>query len=179
MRIISGKYRGRKLFCQEGKGTRPTTDRVKEALFGAIQFDVPNAKVLDLFAGTGALGIEALSRGASSCDFVENDRNALAVLYKNLEKIDPDFSVYENDFNIALVRLKEEKYDLIFIDPPYDAGFYNKVMKTIFDNDMLENDGIIVIEIETGAKIDIEDSYKLKKEKKYGKTTLQYYIKGN
>jgi 16S rRNA (guanine966-N2)-methyltransferase len=178
MRIIAGKYRGKKLLCQQGENTRPTTDRVKEAMFGRIQFDIQDAKVLDMFAGTGALGIEAISRGAASCDFVENNREAIGMLKENLAGIAPCYTIHENDYLVALKALLNTQYDLIFIDPPYQSGFYATVLAYIEKNDMLKNNGTIVVETQTGMDID-NDYYQLQKEKKYGKTTLRYYKKGS
>ena len=117
MRVISGKYRGRRLHAPEGKRVRPTTDRVKEALFSVIQFAVPGTQVLDLFAGSGALGIEALSRGAESCVFVENNRRHIDCLKLNLEKADEAYEIISTDYIAALKRLSGRKFGLVFCDP--------------------------------------------------------------
>jgi 16S rRNA (guanine966-N2)-methyltransferase len=177
MRVISGKYRGKKLLCPEGLKTRPTTDRVKEAMFGAIQFNILNANVLDLFAGTGALGIEALSRRAKSCVFVEKDRMSVDALNKNLEKIEDDYKIIACDYLSALSSLNSEKFDLVFLDPPYEAGFYKNAMEFLFENDMIEKDGIVVVETLTGMDTKIRDTFSLYKEKKYGGISLEFYKK--
>jgi len=175
MRVISGKYRGKKLLAPEGMNTRPTTDRVKEALFGAIQFIVPKAKVLDLFAGSGALGIEALSRGAESCVFVENDLKSIDVLKTNLENIEGEYRIMNSDYLSALNNLKNEKYDLVFLDPPYESGYYKKSMEFLRDNDIVEEEGIIVLEVKTGIETKAEEYFSLKKKKTYGKINLEFY----
>lgn len=177
MRVISGKYRGKKLLCPDGLNTRPTIDRIKEALFGSIQFNITNAKVLDLFAGSGALGIEALSRGAKSCIFVENDRECVDVINKNLEKIDANYKILSSDYHIVLKSLNEEKFNLVFLDPPYEAGFYKIAMEFLKDNDMIEKDGIIVLESKTGLDTKVKDNFELYKQKTYGAIHLDFYRK--
>ncbi|MBR0276840.1 MAG: 16S rRNA (guanine(966)-N(2))-methyltransferase RsmD [Clostridia bacterium] len=178
MRVISGKARGTNLFSLEGNHTRPTSDKVKEAMFSIINFYLYDSMVLDLFAGSGALGIEALSRGAKKCFFVENNLSAGAIVKKNIEKTRfSDFSVVKTmDFKTFLNETNE-KFDVILLDPPYNKKMCDKALKIISDRGLLREDGIIVCETEIGEKI--ESDYILKKEYKYGKTKLSLFFKGD
>ena len=144
MRIIAGSARGRSFDAPRGRDTRPTLDRVKEAIFGSIQFQVPGATVLDLFSGSGNMGLEALSRGAESCVFVDADRTAVKLTKLNLERTGLRGEVFQAD---ALRFLESrEKYDLIFIDPPYRSELYGDVLQRIKDFDKLHAGGIMVVE---------------------------------
>ena len=135
MRVITGSARGRRLKTPETYDIRPTTDNVKEALFNILQFDVEGRRVLDLFAGTGQLGIEALSRGAKSAVFVDADRDAVRIVRENLKLCGLSAEVRQQD---ALSLLRQGGvYDLIFVDPPYDAGLYRPVLETIKSVDNL------------------------------------------
>lgn len=127
MRVITGTARGRKLRTPENYDIRPTTDVVKEAIFNIVQFDVEGRRVLDLFAGTGQLGIEALSRGAASCVFIDSDKAAAAIVRDNLKACGLEGQVLQAD---AIGYLDScGKFDLIFIDPPYDSGLYDGVLQ--------------------------------------------------
>ena len=130
MRVITGKARGIQLKTPEGMLTRPTADRVKEALFSIINFDIPGAKILDLFGGTGQLGIEALSRGASSAVFVDAREESCKLIRENLKrtKLDQDAKVIRSDYLDYLSRCREE-YDIIFLDPPYAEVFLENAIK--------------------------------------------------
>ena len=142
--MITGIARGRKLKEPEGMEIRPTADQVKEAVFNIIQGDVEGRKCLDLFSGTGQMGIEALSRGAASCVFVDADKKAVNLTRKNLDTVKLGGQVVQSD---ALRFLESgEKYDLIFIDPPYHAGFYDKVLERIKAFDKLHTGGIMIVE---------------------------------
>ena len=144
MRVITGIARGRKLKEPEGMEIRPTADQVKEAVFNIIQGDVEGRLCLDLFSGTGQMGIEALSRGAESCVFVDADKAAVKLTKLNLEKTGLSGRVYQAD---ALRFLEsKEKYDLIFVDPPYRSGLYEAVLQRIKDFDKLRTGGIMVVE---------------------------------
>ena len=144
MRVITGIARGRKLKEPEGMEIRPTADQVKEAVFNIIQGDVEGRKCLDLFSGTGQMGIEALSRGAASCVFVDADKKAVNLTRKNLDTVKLGGQVVQSD---ALRFLESgEKYDLIFIDPPYHAGLYDKVLERIKAFDKLHTGGIMIVE---------------------------------
>ena len=123
MRVITGTARGRRLGELTGKDTRPTTDRVKEGLFNVIQFDIEGRRVLDLFAGTGQLGIECLSRGAAHCTFVDQRKDAVKLVRENLEatELTDRAKVVQGD-SLSFLSGTREKYHLIFLDPPYDAN---------------------------------------------------------
>ena len=144
MRVITGTCRGRRLLEPVGRDVRPTADQVKEAMFNIIQFDVEGRKVLDLFAGTGQLGIEALSRGAAECLFVDSARDSVRLVQENLRRCGLAARVLQCD---ALGILKSgEKFDLIFLDPPYGSGLEAKAIETVKEFDILSRGGIMVVE---------------------------------
>ena len=174
MRVITGTARGRKLVEPRDQSVRPTTDMVKEAIFSIIQFDVPGRRVLDLFAGTGQLGIEALSRGARECVFVDNSPASLALVRKNLELCKMQAPVVRSD---ALSYLKGcGKFDLVFIDPPYRAGLYEEVLRSVFMFDILTDGGIILVESMRGESLPpAEPPYTRGKTYSYGKISLTVY----
>ena len=176
MRVITGSARGRKLKTPENYDIRPTTDNVKEALFNIIQFDIEGRRVLDLFAGTGQLGIEALSRGAKSCVFVDRDRAAAKIVKENLKTCGLEGTVLQAD---ALEILRRPgQFDLIFVDPPYDAGLYGEVLKTINLVDKLSDGGIIVCEARRENPLpSMTAPYRMTKEYVYGKVKLCLYTK--
>ena len=172
MRIISGKYKGKKLDGFDIEGTRPTMDRVKESLFGIIQNNLKDSICLDLFAGSGSLGIEALSNGASICYFVDKNKQILNILKNNLKGIENSFLI-EKDYLMALEELKTKKFDIIFLDPPYKDNLITPSIQKIMEFDMLNKDGIIVCEYENE---DIKCDLKLLKTKKYGSKKVNIYI---
>ena len=147
MRVISGTAKGKTLKTIEGLDTRPTVDRVKEAVFGSIQFDLQDSRVLDLFAGSGAMGIEALSRGAAEGVFVENNARAMAVVKQNAQYtgVDKRSRFIESDFVAALSKISGE-FDFIFIDPPYEKNLAVNAVKLIFEKELLSKDGLIILE---------------------------------
>ena len=147
MRVITGKARGVQLKTPEGMLTRPTADRVKEALFSIINFDLPGAAVLDLFGGTGQLGIEALSRGANSAVFVDQREDACKIIRENLRrtKLESQGRVVRSDY-LDYLRRSKEKFDIILLDPPYAEVFLENALKCITEIDILKTDGIIVAE---------------------------------
>ena len=179
MRVITGKARGVSLKTPEGIKTRPTADRVKEALFSIIQFDIPAAKVLDLFGGTGQLGIEALSRNAKSAVFVDNREDACRLIRENLKrtKLDSDARVICSDYENYL-RNCRETFDIIFLDPPYAEVFLENSIKLITEIDILQTSGIIVTERPVEKELSIEiPGYSRSKDYRYGKTILTIYRK--
>ena len=178
MRVITGSARGRKLKTPENFDIRPTTDNVKEALFNILQFDVEGRRVLDLFAGTGQLGIEALSRGAKSAVFVDADREALRIVRENLKACGLTGELRQQD---ALSVLRQGgKFDLIFVDPPYDAGLYESVLEGINSVDKLSDGGIIICESRRETPMpEMRAPYRKKKEYHYGKVKLCLYVKEN
>lgn len=179
MRVISGKARGVQLKTPDGMLTRPTADRVKEALFSIIQFELPAASVLDLFGGTGQLGIEALSRGAKKAVFVDARKEACDLIRENLKKTGmlQDAQVICSDYLAYLERCKE-KYNIIFLDPPYAETFLENALKRITEIDILQTDGIIVTERPIQKDMPWEyPGYTRSKDYKYGKTLLTIYRK--
>ncbi len=176
MRVITGSARGRKLKTPETYDIRPTTDNVKEAVFNIIQFDIEGRRVLDLFAGTGQLGIEALSRGAAEAVFVDRDREAVRIVRDNLKTCGLQAAVRQEDALSALRR--EEKFDLIFVDPPYDAGLYADVLETIKSVDKLTDGGIIICEARRDEPLPaLSAPYYLRREYRYGKVKIAVYAK--
>ena len=173
VRVISGKHKGKKLEGFNIEGTRPTMDRVKESLFGSIQNYIKNSVVLDLFAGSGSLGIETLSNGANACYFVDKNKEIVKVLEKNLKGIE-NFHILKLDYLKALEYFKDNnmKFDLIFIDPPYKLKLINNSIKKIQEYDLLNEDGIIICEYENEV---IDCNLELIKEKKYGTTYIKIY----
>lgn len=179
MRVITGKARGVQLKTPEGMLTRPTADRVKEALFSIINFDIPGANVLDLFGGTGQLGIEALSRGARNSVFVDQREDACKLIRENLKrtKLELSGNVVRSDYLDYLARCRE-KFDIIFLDPPYAEVFLETALNKITEIDILQSNGIIVTERPLGKELPWDfEGYVRSKDYKYGKTLLTIYRK--
>lgn len=177
MRVITGTARGKRLKELEGMETRPTTDRVKEGLFNAIQFDIEGRQVLDLFSGTGQLGIEALSRGAASCTFVELRRDAAALVRENLALcgLAERGRVHQGDY-LAFLSACREKFDLIFLDPPYTGGLLEKALEAIAKIDIVSANGIIVCESPLDRSLpDLPAPYEKGREYQYGKIKITLY----
>ena len=176
MRVITGTARGTKLKTPEGMLTRPTTDRVKEALFNIIQFDIAG-DVLDLFSGTGQLGIEALSRGARSAVFVDESRAAVQLVRANLALCRLQGDVVQGE-SLGYLRTCG-KFDLIFLDPPYDTGLLDKALENVVQFDILAEGGIIVCESRREKVLpQLRAPYHLLTERNYGKIKLTLYGKG-
>ena len=179
MRVISGSARGVQLRTPEGLKTRPTTDRVKEAMFSIIQFDIPCSKVLDLFGGTGQLGIEALSRGASVSYFIDESEQARKLIKENLQKtkLSDKANVIRSDY-ASFLKSTREKFDIIFLDPPYAEVFLENSLKMITEIDILQSGGIIVTERPLGKELLCEfHGYIRSKDYKYGNTLVTIYRK--
>ncbi len=178
MRVISGSARGRKLIQPENNAVRPTTDMVKESLFNIIQFKIEGRNVLDLFSGTGQLGIEALSRGASSAVFVDESERALKLVRANLKhtELAERAEVYRED---ALTFLKRgRKYDIIFLDPPYESPLVEKALRAINEFDILNEDGIIICETKADKLLPILlPPYNKGKDHRYGRIRISLYVK--
>ena len=180
MRVITGKARGVQLKTPEGMTTRPTADRVKEALFSIINFDIPGARVLDLFGGTGQLGIEALSRGAAHVAFVEQSKKAMNCIRDNLHatKLSDRADLYETDVINALSRMEHsKKFDYIFMDPPYNQLLEKKVLEYLSTSDLLSDDALIIVEasLETDLSYVEELGFSIVKEKIY-KTNKHMFL---
>ncbi len=173
MRVISGSARGRKLLAPEGLDTRPTTDRVKESIFNIIMPFLPAENILDLFAGSGALGIEALSRGTSHGVFVETDKSAIAIIRKNIDlaRIAERTELIAADA-LSYLNRTSLKFDIIFLDPPYNTGLLTKAINIIYEKNLLTEDGIIVAESEYMGESPNTEHFDIKKSAKYGKTTV-------
>ena len=176
MRVITGSARGRRLKTPENEDIRPTTDNVKESVFNILQFDIEGRRVLDLFAGTGQLGIECLSRGAASAVFVDRDQAALQIVRENLKTCGLNGTLVNTD---ALSYLKGGgTFDLIFIDPPYDSGLYDEVLRTVNQVDKLSEGGIIIVEARRDTPLpDMDPPYRMLREYRYGKVKIRTYTK--
>ena len=179
MRVITGIARGRKLKELPGLETRPTTDKVKESVFNIVQFDIEGRRVLDLFGGTGQLGIEALSRGADSAVFVDAREDACKLIRENLKrtKLEGQGRVVRSDYLDYLDHCRE-KFHIVFLDPPYAEVFLENSLKRITEIDILESGGIIITERPLGKELPFMiDGYTRSKDYKYGKTLLTLYRK--
>ena len=179
MRVISGMARGRRLKEPVGFDIRPTSDMVKESVFNIIQFDIEGRRVLDLYAGTGQLGIEALSRGARSAVFVDSGAKSVKLIRENLDLcgFSDTASVYARDVPGFLEN--DEKFDLIFIDPPYGSPLAAKTIRRIIEFDKLNTNGIIVCETGIGDVLpDVLPPYSMQKEYKYGSVKITRYSRG-
>ena len=172
MRVIAGQYKGRRIECPKGEIARPTTDRIKEALFGVIQFQIEGARVLDAFAGSGALGIEALSRGAAHVDFIEREPQCLRALAENLKIVEDknSFRVLKGESLAVLPSLG--KYDLLLLDPPYDEGYYDKVLKLAHESGILEPGAVVVMECRRKFDFLPPMEYNFTKRRDYGDISL-------
>lgn len=178
MRVITGSARGRKLKTPENYDIRPTTDNVKESVFNIIQFDIEGRRVLDLFAGTGQLGIECLSRGASSAVFVDQSREAVKIVRENLKACGLSGTVVQADATSFLRTCG--KFDIIFVDPPYDSDLYESVLNTVNSIDILSDGGIIICESRRERALpEMTAPYKKRREYTYGKVKLCIYTKEN
>ena len=174
MRVISGKYKGRKIDGFDIEGTRPTQDRIKESLFGIIQEDLVDSIVLDLFSGSGNLGIEALSNGASKCYLNDINKECIKVIKNNLNGIENAY-VLNMDYISCLDYLKDkEKFNIIFLDPPYNLDCLDKVINKIIENNLLQKDGLIICEYEHDNFKEY-DKLEIIKDKKYGYKRIKIY----
>ena len=177
MRVISGTARGRRLKELPGMDTRPTTDKVKESLFNIIQFDIEGRTVLDLFGGTGQLGIEALSRGAQRCTFVDMNRQAAAVIRENVDTVGfADRATVQQGDAMAFLSSCRGKFDLIFLDPPYQTQLLENCIQAVAKFDILSEHGIMVCESALEKPLpELDSPYEKGKEYRYGKIKLTVY----
>ena len=170
MRIISGRYKGHKIDGYNIDGTRPTMDRVKESLIAMIQNEIPDSVCLDLFTGSGSVGLELLSNGAKKCYFVDNNPKVIETLTRNIKKLNviEEYQLLKGNFENVLKQLAKDnvKLDIVFLDPPYKDNYISKAIKLIKEYDLLNDEGLIICEYEI-EKIDTLD-YKIIKEKRYG-----------
>ena len=177
MRIISGKARGTKLYTLEGTNTRPTLDRVKESIFNIIQNEIEGATVLDLFAGSGAIGLECLSRGAKKAILCDRSKEAVEIIKRNIEKthMEECAKIINTDFETCLEKLKNEQFDIIYIDPPYATDYIFKSLKKIKEIGIAKKESLIIIETDDEQRIlkDIGNiEIKIVDKRKYGRATI-------
>ncbi len=173
MRVIAGSHKGRRLVCPQSDRIRPTTDKVKEAMFGALQFYIPGAHVLDAFAGSGALGLEALSRGAAHVDFVEIQPDCIKTLKQNAEMFSKDgFDIYRGD--VIKLMGKLNIYDIVLIDPPYDSDLYTKFLEAASAADILEKGCKVAAECRKKFDFILPEKYNFIKKKDYGDISLWF-----
>lgn len=178
MRIIAGDYKGRRLYTPKDNEIRPTTDKVKEAIFSILTNHIYGSKVIDLFAGTGNLGLEALSRGAEHCYFGDFSRDSLALIKENITycKAGDKSTVIPGDFRKVLSRIKEP-CDLILLDPPYGSGLLPQCLEEIKELDLLAEDGIILCEHRKEEQLPDElGGFQKVKERKYGTVVISLYM---
>ncbi len=177
MRVITGSARGRKLKEPKDDSIRPTTDRVKEAIFSIIQFELEGRRVLDLFGGTGQMGIEALSRGAAHCTFVDLRKDACQLIRDNLEisGFENSSKVVQSDYQ-GFLNSTKDRYDVVILDPPYETEMIKKSLQTITTIDKLAENGIIVCENRSNSVWPATEApYVLQKEYRYGKISVALY----
>lgn len=178
MRVISGSARSLRLKTIEGNGTRPTTDRIKETLFNMINDRMYDCRFLDLFSGSGAIGIEALSRGAREAVFVENNKKAVSCIKENLKftKLIDRAQIIERNAESAVAGLSG-RFDVIFMDPPYDNEYEKRILELISKSDIADRDTLIIVEASLDTKMDYlnEYGYDIVKEKTY-KTNKHIFI---
>ena len=173
MRIIAGSARGRSIEAPKGRETRPTLDRVREAMFGMIQFDIEDSFVLDLFAGSGALGLEAISRGAKQAVFCDSDRSACAVVERNINSLGfkQSAEVHCSDCFLLIDRLSAlgKRFSIVLIDPPYMAGLYERVLNALASSGIMDDGCILLIEHPRRMVLDLDDErFKIGKPHSYG-----------
>ena len=178
MRIITGIYRGRKLSSPKDLSVRPTSDRVKEAIFSMISDDIPGSNVLDVFAGTGSLGLEALSRGAKHCYFMDNERNSVWLIKENIKHCgaENESTLLVGDFKYSLTRIKEP-INLAFLDPPYEGKLLEEALSKVSEEGFMAPGGLVVTE--HGSKNIMPEnigSLEKLKEKKYGSVHVTIYL---
>jgi 16S rRNA (guanine966-N2)-methyltransferase len=181
LRIIGGELKGRKLITAAGMQTRPTADRVRESIFNILGASVRGAPVLDLFAGSGAMGIEALSRGAETVVFVDNDKTALAVLAKNIKTcaLEDSATIIKWDIlkNVDIIRSFVPAFNLVFIDPPYNQNMIQPTLSNLAKSQSLENGARVAIEHSSREAIAVKDqNFKISDQRRYGKTLVSFLI---
>ena len=179
MRVISGVRKGRRLASLNKTGVRPTSDRVKESIFNVLQKEVAGKRVLDIFAGAGTLGIEALSRGAESATFVDASRQSISILKKNLHDLDLESksTILRLDGLEALGKLRQE-FHLILADPPYLEGFVQRIVDSVAQSEVLQKDGILVLEHHKKERFSFpQDRLSVLKQRKFGDTVISFFLK--
>lgn len=183
MRVITGKSKGKKLIAPKGLHTRPTSDKVKESIFDILGYIKDNSQVLDLYAGSGGIGIEFLSRGANICYFIDNDLNSIRAIKENLERtrFTSQAQVYKNSAEKAVCILGSKGiiFDYIFLDPPYEKGILVPILEKIDQNKILSEEGILIVEHESKLVLPENINGLVKKDsRKYGGTAITFYNYG-
>ena len=177
MRIISGKAKGTKLYTLEGTNTRPTLDRVKESIFNIIQNDIEDAEILDLFAGSGAIGLEFLSRGARNAVLCDKSKDATEIIKRNVQKtnMEEKTQILNLDFETCLDKVKNRQFDIIYIDPPYVTKYILKSIEKIIAQGNLKKEGIMILETDDEQRIlrEIEsEEVRIVDKRKYWRATI-------
>lgn len=177
MRIISGKAKGTKLYTLEGTNTRPTLDRVKESIFNIIQNDIEDAEILDLFAGSGTIGLEFLSRGARNAVLCDKSKDATEIIKRNVQKthMEEKTQILNLDFETCLDKVKNRQFDIIYIDPPYVTKYILKSIEKIIAQGNLKKEGIMILETDDEQRIlrEIEsEEVRIVDKRKYGRATI-------
>jgi 16S rRNA (guanine(966)-N(2))-methyltransferase RsmD len=181
MRIITGSAKGITLKTLEGEATRPTSERVKEAVFSMIQFDIENRSVLDLFSGSGQMALEALSRGAACATLVDKSRDAVRIITENAKKskLDASCRIYQADYLDFLRRISGQKYDIIFLDPPYALNMYKPALRAMIESDILKPSSMIICESDYdsifGDDKELSDRFEIEKQSKYSRTYITIF----
>lgn len=175
MRVIAGKYKGRVL-QSAGDSTRPTLDRTKETLFNILQMRVANSTILDLFAGSGQIAIECLSRGANRAILCDNDRAAQQAIKANFAKIGVTPELYTCSYRSCLGNISKQTLDIVFVDPPYASGYYKDVLQTISQQQLLAQNGIVVCEHAFDVQLPTElDELQMYDQRKIGSVKFSFY----
>lgn len=176
MRIIAGKFKGLTLYTFSDDNIRPTADKVRQAVFNIIQFEIKDSKFLDLFAGTGGVSLEAISRGANYVATVEKDKRSIRLINKNFNKAGAGCNLFSVDYKLAIKKFgeKESKFDFIYIDPPFNANFITTAINEICKYEILESSGTIIIEHDLSTKFDIPNALYIEKYKKYGNVAVTF-----
>ncbi len=183
MRVISGLYRGRKLITPVGSKTRPTLDRTKETIFNMIQHDIAESVCLDLFAGSGQIAIELISRGCNHCTMVDSDRASISCIKSNVDALSisgSQYTILYKGYSEALLQLKDKVFDVVYLDPPYHADYYATALQYLVDNGMLSDDAIVVCESSTDIVLpESIGSLTVAKSRKVGSVLFTLYRGGS
>lgn len=178
MRVIAGELKGKKLFSIKGKTLRPTSDKVREAIFDILQDRLKGKRVLDLFAGTGALGIEALSRGAEKGVFVENNRHSLSVLRRNIEecrlKAKAEILACEVSAGIRILKSRGEAFELVFMDPPYSRGLVKETLQALGPSTLISSEALIIVEHSRREDLLPFPPFQIIDSRRYGSTCVSF-----
>lgn len=175
MRIITGKYKGRTLIAPKSQ-TRPTLDRTKETLFNILNPLIPDCVALDLFAGSGQLALECLSRNASRVILCDNSRDAVQAINCNFQKVGETPELFFCDYSQCLARLQDEKVDLVFVDPPYKSGVYSDVLKKLQENRVVKNGGVVVCEHSADIPLPLQEGkFSVYDRRKIGTVQFSFY----